>query len=59
MASEIKSFIYDEDGMGTLEIVIIIAVLLSMALLFKGKIQEIWTNLSGQMQGATDEITIK
>lgn len=33
-----KDFLKDEDGMGTIEIVIIIAVLVALALLFKNKI---------------------
>ncbi len=49
MMNEINRFVNEEDGMGTLEIVIIIAVLLSLALLFKGKIQEMWRSLTGTL----------
>ena len=47
--NEIKNFICDEDGMGTLEIVIIIGVLIALALLFKDQIKGVWDGLSGQV----------
>lgn len=39
MLSLIKGFLSEEDGMGTVEIVVIIAVLLAVALLFSGSIK--------------------
>lgn len=38
MLKTVKDFIKNEDGMGTIEIVVIIAVLVALALLFKDKI---------------------
>ncbi len=35
MVQEIKRFIQEEDGMGTVEVIIIIAVLVGVALLFR------------------------
>jgi Flp pilus assembly pilin Flp len=43
-----KRFICEEDGMGTVEIVIIIAVLVSVALIFKGRISQFVTDLMDQ-----------
>ncbi len=40
ITAKIKSFIYDEGGMGTLEVLLIVAVLVAIALLFRGKIIE-------------------
>jgi Flp pilus assembly pilin Flp len=40
-----KRFICEEDGMGTVEIVIIIAVLVSVALIFKDRISRFATDL--------------
>ena len=40
MLSLVKSFLKEEEGMGTVEIVLIIAVLVAIALLFKDKITE-------------------
>ena len=38
MAETIKNFLKDEDGLGTVEIVIIIAVLVGIALIFRDAI---------------------
>ena len=40
MLSLVKSFIKEEDGMGVIEIVIIIAVLIGLALLFQNRIMD-------------------
>ncbi|WP_339317065.1 Flp1 family type IVb pilin [Paenibacillus sp. FSL R10-2734] len=41
MLSGAKSFWNDEEGLGTLEMILIIAVLIAVVLLFKDKIQEV------------------
>ncbi|MNN91610.1 hypothetical protein D3C76_26520 [compost metagenome] len=41
MVGAAKSFWKDEDGLGTLEMIMIIAVLIAVVLLFKDKIQEV------------------
>lgn len=38
MMNFLKDFYYEEDGMGTVEIVVIIAVLLALAIIFKDAI---------------------
>lgn len=38
MFSTLKSFIAEEDGMGTVEVIIIIAVLVGVALLFRNQL---------------------
>lgn len=38
MLSKVKDFWHDEEGMGTLEILIIVVVLVGLALMFKTKI---------------------
>lgn len=40
---KISNFLKEEDGMGTLEVLLIVAVLVAIALLFRGKIIE-WVN---------------
>jgi len=37
----IKNFLKEEDGMGTAEVVVISAVLVAMALIFKGAIKKL------------------
>lgn len=45
MMNFLKDFYYEEEGMGTVEIVIIIAVLIAIALVFKGAITGFAKNL--------------
>lgn len=45
MLNFVKGFIKDEEGMGTIEIVIIIGVLVALALLFKSKVMEFASGL--------------
>jgi hypothetical protein len=45
MVSFLKAFIFEEDGMGTVEIVIIIAVLVGIALIFRDAIIDFSTNV--------------
>ncbi len=56
MMNEVKRFVNEEDGMGTLEIVIIIAVLLSLALLFKGKIKEMWDSATKSLDKKKNDL---
>ncbi len=44
MREMLKSFIQEEDGLGTVEIVVIIAVLLGIALIFRQKIFDFVTS---------------
>lgn len=50
MKEKIMAFWYDEEGMGTLEVLIIVVVLVGIALMFKTKITE-WVR---QMLGTVD-----
>ena len=45
MVGFMKGFIHEEDGMGTVEIVIIIAVLVGLALIFRDAIIDFGTNV--------------
>ncbi len=45
MMNLFKSFLKEEDGMGTIEIVVIIAVLVMVALVFRNGIKEFVNNL--------------
>jgi len=55
MIKNIKSFIKDEDGMSTVEVVIIIAVLVGVALIFRKQIFEFIQNVAKKI---FDEDTI-
>lgn len=43
--NNLKRFMTEEDGMGTVELVLIIVVLIALVLLFKGKIIEFVTKV--------------
>ena len=45
MMKSVKCFLKEEEGMGTIEIVVIIAVLVALALLFKDRISTFATAL--------------
>lgn len=45
MLNLVKGFLKEEEGMGTIEVVVIIAVLVALALLFKEQIGKFATNL--------------
>ncbi|OUQ55116.1 hypothetical protein B5E58_12815 [Tyzzerella sp. An114] len=43
----IKSFIMEEDGIATIEIAIILAIGIALAVVFKDKIEGLWDQISG------------
>jgi len=49
MMDLIKSFIKEEDGMGTVEIILIIAVLVGIALIFRAQIIKFVTDMVGKI----------
>ena len=59
MRSLVKGFLKEEEGMGTVEIVIIIAVLVTIAIIFrKAIVNWVSTTLSSVFEGATDAAEI-
>lgn len=61
MLSFLKDFYYEEEGMGTVEIVIIIAVLIAIALIFKEGISKFANQLMNKFfnpdNAGTDDVT--
>lgn len=57
MLSLVKDFLKEEEGMGTVEIVLIIAVLVAIALLFKDKITEFVNSALGNIFDGLDSET--
>lgn len=56
---ELKSwqeFLLEEDGMGTVEIILIIVVLVGLVILFKDQITQIVNNLFGKITAQTGKI---
>ena len=46
----LRSFIKEEDGMGTVEIVLIIVVLIALVALFKTAMKEVVNDIVGQIK---------
>ena len=44
MKNGFRKFMKQEDGLALIELVIILAIIISLALIFKNKIQDIFTN---------------
>lgn len=57
MLAQVKAFLKEEDGLGTVEIVVIIAVLVGLALLFKNVIWEFVRNMLLKIQGEGNSAT--
>jgi len=53
---DLKRFICEEEAMGTVEVVLIVAVLIGIGLLFKNAVIEFVTKHLGQMEGVEVDI---
>ncbi|HEX3076808.1 MAG TPA: Flp1 family type IVb pilin [Lachnospiraceae bacterium] len=51
----LKDFIQEEDGMGVVEIILIIVVLIALVILFRDQITDIVTGILGAIKEDTDE----
>ena len=51
-----KDFLREEDGMGTVEIILIIVVLVGLVILFKSQITEIVESLFDKITSKTDRL---
>lgn len=51
-----KDFLQEEDGMGTVEIILIIVVLVGLVILFKSQITEIVESLFDKITSKTDRL---
>lgn len=55
-ANAVRSFFHSESGLGTLEVILIIAVVIIIALLFKDWIIELIERLMGKADDQADQI---
>lgn len=51
-----KSFIFEDDGMGTIEIAILIAALVALAIVFRKQLAAMWTSIRGTLDTQTQQI---
>lgn len=56
MGTHLNGFIKDESGLGTVELVLLILILVGLAILFKGKIGTFFNNL---VEGLNAENTLR
>ncbi|WP_105619054.1 Flp1 family type IVb pilin [Vallitalea okinawensis] len=56
MLKVLKDFWQEEEGLGTLEIVLILVVILAMAVIFKSQIAAFFNNLMSQLKDSTDSL---
>lgn len=54
--NELKCFFEEEDGMGTVEVILIIVVLVGLVLIFKEKIEEIIGTLFSKITSRTETL---
>lgn len=53
----VKDFIKEEDGIGVVEIILIIVVLIGLVIIFKRQIEQIVNNILSTISGRTELIT--
>ena len=51
-----RDFLSEEDGMGTVEVILIIVVLVGLVIIFKGRITEIVENLFDKITTQTESV---
>jgi len=54
--NELKSFIRDEEGMGTVEVILIIVVLVGLVLIFKNQITAIVNSLFDSITSKSNDV---
>jgi Flp pilus assembly pilin Flp len=55
--SILKNFVYEEDGMGTIEIAIIVAALVALAIVFKKQLANLWKSAATAMTSKSSAIS--
>lgn len=56
MKKGFRDFLREEDGMGTVEVILIIVVLVGLVILFKSQITVIVQSLFGKITAKTDKL---
>jgi len=57
MKQYVKDFIKEEDGIGVVEIILIIVVLIGLVILFKKQIEDIVQNILSKISESTTSVT--
>ena len=56
MLRVVKSFLKDEDGMGTVELILIIVVLIGLVIIFKGQITELVNDIFDKITSQANKV---
>lgn len=56
MKKNFKDFIREEDGMGTVEVILIIVVLIGLVLIFKNQLTQIVNNIFSKISSQSSSI---
>lgn len=56
LCREMKTFLMEEDGIGVIEIVLILVVLIGLVLIFKKQINTLLTNIFKQINESSKEV---
>ena len=56
LVREVKSFLMDEDGVGGIELVLILVVLIGLVIVFKKQINTLLTNIFKQINSNSKEV---
>ena len=54
--NEIKAFLTEEDGVGVIEIVLILVVLIGLVIVFKKQINDLLEKIFKQINSASEEV---
>lgn len=53
---EMKAFLEEEDGVGVIEVVLILVVLIGLVIVFKKQINDLLTKIFKQINSASEEV---
>ena len=53
---DIKAFAADESGIGVIEVVLILVVLIGLVIVFKGSINELLTDIFKEIQSLSEDV---
>ena len=56
LVREVKSFLMDEDGVGVIELELILVVLIGLVIVFKKQINTLLTNIFKQINSMSKEV---
>lgn len=54
----LKEFIYDEDGIGTVEMILILVVLIGIVIIFRDKIRELVNNIMDTVKSKSESVDV-